>query len=342
MPEKEVLAILGKPDDVRTEYDPGGIRTTRTKEIWCYGTNGHLTFPTLGRVYIDQNAKTQYIFGGRGKPPEAGTFKEEQLRELLRLIDRAPELQGHRFDPLPIIQIVDALQPLGKEMALAAIREYLRVASEHHSDAREGLFVVLRVLFEIPADTGYMPRVGLGAPWPPEPKADPKAAPRFPVVLVEDVPVLLVSGYELSGVEQPVEEHVDYFNKHGQLRVKPLHPTHKPLAAYDRFVDSYLRLYCEDARSRQNGKLMVINQLLRLVDSVYRRDADWYGYRFHPARIWTNGGSNWSRNSISAKSGGTRERTSTPMLMAQPCPLAPKSSTGAQSGSWTSSKVRET
>src|SRR5439155_26392043 len=53
MAEKDVLALLGKPDDIRTHNDPGGISTTRTKEIWCYGTNGHLTFATLGRVYID-------------------------------------------------------------------------------------------------------------------------------------------------------------------------------------------------------------------------------------------------------------------------------------------------
>src|SRR5438876_9020592 len=43
MAAKEILALLGKPDDVRTKHDPGGISTTRTKEIWCYGTNGHLT-----------------------------------------------------------------------------------------------------------------------------------------------------------------------------------------------------------------------------------------------------------------------------------------------------------
>src|SRR5437588_45169 len=52
MPEKEVLALLGKPDDIRTQCDPGGIAVDRTtREVWRYGTNGHLTCPTLGCVY---------------------------------------------------------------------------------------------------------------------------------------------------------------------------------------------------------------------------------------------------------------------------------------------------
>ena len=42
MSESEVVAILGRPDDVRTQFDPGGIGRVHTKEIWCYGTKGHL------------------------------------------------------------------------------------------------------------------------------------------------------------------------------------------------------------------------------------------------------------------------------------------------------------
>src|SRR5215475_2619317 len=53
MTRDEVEAILGKPDDIRTKYDAGGIRTVETGEIWRYGTNGHLTTATLGSVYID-------------------------------------------------------------------------------------------------------------------------------------------------------------------------------------------------------------------------------------------------------------------------------------------------
>jgi hypothetical protein len=64
--EKEVLDLLGKPDDVRTEFDPGGIGRVNTKEIWCYGSKGHLSFPTLGCVYIDEDGHALEVFGGRG------------------------------------------------------------------------------------------------------------------------------------------------------------------------------------------------------------------------------------------------------------------------------------
>src|SRR5437867_3620306 len=80
--EKEVVAILGKPDDVRTPFDPGGIGRAHTKEIWCYGTKGHLSFPTLGCLYIDENGRTQEVFGGEGKPPKSGLFKEDELQNL--------------------------------------------------------------------------------------------------------------------------------------------------------------------------------------------------------------------------------------------------------------------
>jgi len=49
MTRDEVEAILGKPDDIRTKYDPGGIRSVETGEIWRYGTNGHLTL-TIERI----------------------------------------------------------------------------------------------------------------------------------------------------------------------------------------------------------------------------------------------------------------------------------------------------
>ena len=52
---------------------------------------------------------------------------------------------GYHYNPLAVIRVVNALQPLGKDKALAALDEYLRVASDFHSPAREGVFLVLRV-----------------------------------------------------------------------------------------------------------------------------------------------------------------------------------------------------
>ena len=63
MPKAEVARLLGRPDDIRTQYDPGGIPFGGTKEIWRYGTAGHLTTATLGQVFIDEK--------GRGNVPWA-------------------------------------------------------------------------------------------------------------------------------------------------------------------------------------------------------------------------------------------------------------------------------
>src|SRR5204863_104002 len=67
MSEAEVLSLLGRPDDIRTQHDPGGVSTTGTREIWRYGTSGHLTTATLGQVYIDDKGRVQYFYG-QGDP----------------------------------------------------------------------------------------------------------------------------------------------------------------------------------------------------------------------------------------------------------------------------------
>ena len=161
MPQSEVLAILGQPDDVQTQLDTGGISSVQSGIIWCYGTKGHLTFPTLGYVCFDTNGRTHEVFGGRGQPPKSSLFTEDELQNLLRLLDSAPGLDSGTFDPLTLIQVVNTLHPLGREKSLAAIGEYLRV-SRPWADflgPRSGLFLVMRVLFDLPDGMGPCPEV---------------------------------------------------------------------------------------------------------------------------------------------------------------------------------------
>jgi hypothetical protein len=270
LPEREVRKLLGKPDDMRTCRELHGT-TTGTKEIWCYGTSGHLTFPTLGCVYIDTDGEAQYVFGGQGKPPDSKLVGEEELCNLLRLIDEASTVNASGYNPRTIIRIVNRLQPLGKEKALAAIDEYLRVASSWHSDAREGgLFLVLRVLFDVPADPGYLPRMHIGAPGPwGEPK-DPKIIPRFPILLIDDVPLLVVSGYSLGGLPEQVETHVEYFRNKGRLRALPLVPTNRPLTILDH-LPAAIEKFFSDSKWASLKDDMLQDQLFRLVYSVYRK-----------------------------------------------------------------------
>lgn len=277
MPEKEVIAWLGRPDDIRTQYDPDGIPTNGTREVWGYGTNGHLTFPTLGCIYVDTNGRAQYVYGDA--PPGPQTFREEELRRLLRLIDTLPGYtSGWDYNPLPVIQVVNSLLPLGKDKALAVMEEYLRVCSGWWPGSAEGgLFLVLRVLFEVPADPGYMPPMYVGAISPEAPK-DPKRLPHYPLVVVDDIPLSLVASYFLGGEAERVESHLKYFREHGRLRTKPLTPPADPLAVFDRAWASVSFMFPE--KQAAWGKLLLMNQFLRLVDSVYRRKTDVDGLKF--------------------------------------------------------------
>jgi hypothetical protein len=279
-PKAEVLRLLGKPSDVRTRADPEVRSHSYVQEVWCYGASGHRAFPTLGVVSIDSN-KVQWSSGGRGQPPDPALLSETQLRTLLPLLDRAPRFQGSRYNPLPLIQIVNTLQPLGKDKALAAISEYLRVLSGIFGDGDEGIYLVLRLLFDVPKDPGYMPEMAVGSPGPYYP-ADLKKVPRFPLAVQDDVPLLQISGYMQAGLAASPEGEVEYFRRHGTLRSAPLHPTDHPLDIIDALEqsDEWLfgdkpvrwgdRIVLPKPRERLSGRHMIMEQLLRLIATVYR------------------------------------------------------------------------
>jgi hypothetical protein len=282
MSEKQVLSVLGKPDDIRTQFDPHGIPTYWTKEVWGYGTHGHLSFPTLGCVFIDKNGLAQYVYGGKGQPPPPDLFQEDELRSLLRLIDRAPGEDNGPYDPLVVIKIVNTLQALGKEKAVAAVDEYLRISDENSYGARLGLFLVLRVLFDVPENEGGIPRMFEGTP--------SLLMPRSPILMKRDIPLAMPEGFMLNGQHQPVEEHVAYYRQHGLLRSKPLKPTDDPLSILDEAMNLWRSIHedvvtpwqmthKDEYRSNEWQRYMVMEQLLRLIDSVYQLPTDLAGHR---------------------------------------------------------------
>jgi hypothetical protein len=276
------LRVLGPADDVRTETDPGGILTEDTTKVLGYGATGHLSCATLGQVYLNRAGAVQYVMGGRGTPPAADLIKEPELTRLLtQLCDVGSYGSGYQYNPLPVIRAVNALHAVGRERALAVIGEYLRVSSTLDDPAREGMFLVLRTLFEARPEAGGMPRMGVGAPTPPEPK-DPSTAPRFPIVLEDDIPLLEVLGYSIAGMPERPENHLAWFRAHGVLRSHPLRPTDRPLETLDRLLVKY--------GSDQLLPTVFVNQFLALLDSVHRVDRGPDGLRFVPG---TNFGSAW-------------------------------------------------
>ena len=271
--ESEVVALLGPPEDVRTQNDPGGITTIGTKEVWRYGTSGHLTVATLGQVYFDTKGRVQYVFG-KGTPPAASMFEEGELRHLLGVLADVPSYgAGLHYNPRKVIKAVNVLQPLGKERALAAVGEFLRV-SYWHDNGRDGVFLVLRTLFDVPDDPGFMPPM---PGYPPRP--DQKLLPRFPIAIEGDIPLLVGTGSAFGGLPEQPESHLKYFRAHGKLRDRPLSPTTTPFKALEEFARSPRWPFAgghignDDWRGRQ----LVSTQLLRLIDTVYRVEPGQWG-----------------------------------------------------------------
>jgi hypothetical protein len=252
MTADEVTKILGAPDDVKTEKDSGGIAAARTAEIWRYGAVGHLKVATLGSVHIQADNKVQYVFGAKGKVLTG--MPEQQLRNLMQLLDNVPSY-NEQLDPLRLVRAVNALHALGKDKALDVVEEYLRVSSSLDDPGREGVFLVMRVLFDVKGD---MPPMMVGAA---SPAPDKKLFPRHPIVMIGDLPIKIVRGYALGGKAQDPESDVAAFRKVGVLRAKPLAPSGKAL--HD--LDTYL--------ATPAGKLVdrndVIDQVLHFFGTVY-------------------------------------------------------------------------
>ena len=277
MIEDEALALMGTPHDVRTRTDGDEFMWTLAPRILCYGTDGHLTFPTLGQVCIGSNGKVLATCGGSGEPPGPSILAEDELREILRSISDAPKLNGAAYNPRNLIRIVNRLQKLGKDRAVAALSEYLRVAPPVTSK-RSRVFLVLRVLFDLSDESAHHPMIRIGKPLPAPIGED--AFPRFPILLERDVPCLLTIGYSSLGNGFRVETHVEFYRRNGSIRSRPLLPTDDPLGVLDD-VDMRCRerLFDKDAGIPFRWRLMIMSQLLRLVESVYPMDTDKFGFR---------------------------------------------------------------
>jgi hypothetical protein len=163
------------------------------------------------------------------------------------ILERASSSDFMNYAPQAVVDAVNALHPLGKDGALHAIDAYLAQAdqtADHH-----GLFLVMRVLFEVPADPGYHPPVRIGGSNPPPPK-DPKSLPRFPILLIDDIPLMLVSGYALGGDPEPLAVHIQHFRDRGTLRAQPLKPS-KSKDALARYEATYRSAYGAGPSARE-------------------------------------------------------------------------------------------
>ena len=268
MEADEVLRILGKPEDIRTREDLGDRLYSSTPEVWCWGTSGHMTSATLGSIFIEGRRKVYAVSGGRGEPPDPSVIGEDELRRLMNVMDRAPSYQNWGFyEARRLIEVVNALQPLGKKKAVAAMKEYLRVTPFlFDADGRDGLFLAVRVLFDVPAGSSPMPRMKVG--FSREEPQDPKIFPRFPILLAADIPLLLAKGYSGGGAPESVVDHLAAVEKHGAWRTAPLVPSARPHEALESLERSLAALDPGEKQCPDPG--FTVLQLLNLLRTVYR------------------------------------------------------------------------
>ena len=143
------------------------------------------------------------------------------------------------FNPGVLVAAVNTLLALGKDSALDAVERRLAEA-DRIADPQHGLFLVLRLLFEVPVDPGFHPPMHIGIPIVAAPR-HAKTLPYFPLIVVDDVPLLLVTTFILGGSPELVEGHLKHFRDKGILRAVPLTP--KTFLSPAEIIDHLIPLY---------------------------------------------------------------------------------------------------
>ncbi len=149
---------------------------------------------------------------------------------LFETLDATGPLLAGAFHPARVLDSMRALIALSPTERIAALRRYLAV----RVDPPRGLFAVLRGMVQVPSrelprapfpgvlSPGFLRPPGLGASSPPQPD-DLQRVPRWPLILLGDVPLSLVRGYVLGGLPEPLWMHLDGLE--GAIwRTQPLAP----------------------------------------------------------------------------------------------------------------------
>jgi hypothetical protein len=182
------------------------------------------------------------------------------LSPTLQVINAAPAIDPTKFDPVALVRAVNHLQGLGNEKAIAELREFLKIARAGSSVERdptnidtsdsENVILIVRLLFE--PDNAQTPRPELANHVIESPNENDKPLwPYYPLAIQDDFPFLLQSSRkaEFPGsfqfmefmtdpphVPAPSKAFVDWAEKHGKLRAKPLRPIDDSVAAADRLL----------------------------------------------------------------------------------------------------------
>jgi hypothetical protein len=162
------------------------------------------------------------------------------------------------FDPVSLIQAVNALQAVGEKNAVAALRAYLaRQASNRYKVMEtDRVSLIARMLFKAKDPSHPIPRLrkGLDAVLS---ERLLEQYPDFPLVTVQGIPFLL--GPTQAGESDPSHpsaedpnDILDYCLEHAQFRTEALLPQVDPIHAVEHLMSSDLWADLRSARMSEN------------------------------------------------------------------------------------------
>lgn len=180
----------------------------------------------------------------------------------------APNEFNNEFNAAKLVRAVNHLMPMGKDEVIRELRAFLKIARDSDCRFETGrrdedidtsdrtcLFLIVRLLFENEksknpfTSQSDFPKLLL-TPFPDE--KDRKHWPLYPLCLQDDVPFYLPDD---RGRHRAVPgEFIDWAEKYGRIRSKPLRPIDNPMIATERLIalPQTKRLYGPDFDYKDN------------------------------------------------------------------------------------------
>ena len=181
----------------------------------------------------------------------------------------------HSYQPEPIIRAVNALHRLGKQQAVAAIEEHLKMLGGGDLSSfgeEEHVFTILRVLFE-PVD----PTAKFPVPRNFSASVDgevEKEWPLNPVVLVAGIPFKYHRSMGGSGTPEIAASHLEFVKQSCVLRERPLKPTLNPIQAAEVLCESQKVQLLDKEYSRPQAIDAIREQAISMLQKKYR-EQEW-------------------------------------------------------------------
>ncbi len=182
----------------------------------------------------------------------------------------------HSYQPEPIIRVINALHRLGKQKAVAAIEEHLKMLREgdqRSSGEDDHVFTILRVLFEPVDPTAKfpVPRNFSASVYGTEVE---KEWPLNPIVLVGDIPFRYHRSMGFTGLPEMAESHLEFVKQSCVLRERPLNPTLNPIQAAEVLCDSQKVRMLDKKYSQPEAIDAIREQAISMLPKKYR-EQEW-------------------------------------------------------------------